>query len=194
MQRANPKAQQRGKSGVLVAGLGAAFVAAGLTFALMSGSSTAPSSPSVETTAPVQTAMQVQPAPAQAPAPVQLAPPVQTAPPPQAPPIAQAPPPQDKSCTRSPLVEYAYVENGGSGVVRFREGDYVSPWITLSSQQQSIPFPTLRRDTYFKESIIIEGQGTNLVLGADGDHFQVPRVDGTYSYTMEWAPMKCPGQ
>ena len=192
MQQTNPKVQQRGKSGVLVAGLGAAFVAAGITFALMAGSSTAPPSTSAQPTAPVQTAMQVQPA--QAPAPVQLAPPVQTSPPLQAPPATQAAPPQDKSCTRSPLVEYAYVENGGSGVVRFREGDYVSPWITLSSQQQSIPFPTLRRDTYFKESIIIEGQATNIVLGADGDHFQVPRVDGTYSYTMEWAPMKCPGQ
>jgi hypothetical protein len=192
MQQTNPKAQQRGKSSALVAGVGAAFIAAGITFALTSGSSTSPSSTSVQAAAPVQTAMQVQ-AP-QAPAPVQVAPPVQTAPPLQAPPITQIAPPQDKSCTRSPLVEYAYVENGGSGVVRFREGDYVSPWITLSSQQQSIPFPTLRRDTFFKESIIIEGQATNIVLGADGDHFQVPRVDGTYSYTMEWAPMKCPGQ
>lgn len=194
MQQANPKAQQRGKTSVLVAGLGAAIVAAGITVALMSGSSTAPSSTQAQAIAPVQTAVQIQAPQVQTPPPVQVAPPVQTAPPLQAPPVAQAAPPQDKSCTRSPLIEFASVENGGSGVVRFREGDYISPWITLSGQEQQIVFPKFRGDTFFKESIIIEGQATNLVLGADGDHFQIPQVDGTYSYTMNWAPMKCPGQ
>jgi len=38
--------------------------------------------------------------------------------------------------------------------------------------------------------IIIEGDATNVVLGAGGDHFVVPRVDGSYSYTITWSPAK----
>jgi hypothetical protein len=176
MQQTNPQGQQRSKKSVLVAGLGAAFVAAGITFAMMSGNPTPTPSPS---TAPVQTA-----------APAQVAAPVQTAPP-----VAQAAPPQAKSCQREQLVELAWVENGGNGVIRFREGDYLSPPITLTSEPQPIVFPKFRPDAApLKEEIFIEGQATHLVLGADGDHYVIDRVDGSTSYTMNWAPKKCPTQ
>jgi hypothetical protein len=84
MQQTNPNAQPRGKTGTVVAGLGAAFVAAGITFAMLSGGSTPTSSAApaqatasaqiavpVQPAAPMQTAMQVQP-----PAPLQTAPPL----------------------------------------------------------------------------------------------------------------------
>jgi len=170
MPQTGRETQQRGKNSVLVAGLGAAFVAAGITFAMMSGS----------------------PAPAPSPtsAPVQGAAPVQTVPP-----IAQAAPPQAKTCQREQLVELAWVENGGSGVIRFREGDYLSPPITLTGEPQPIVFPKFRPEAApFREEIFIEGQATNLVLGADGDHYVIDRVDGSTSYTMNWAPKKCPTQ
>jgi hypothetical protein len=186
MQQTDSGAQQRGKKSALVAGLGAAFVAAGITFAVLSSGPAAPPSPSAaQATAPVQTAMQVQAPPAQ------IAPPVQAAPPPVQ--TAAAPmAPQAKSCPRRPLVEIAHVEHGGSGVVRFREGDYVSPWMTLSGEDQPIVFPTARRDTVFRDSIVIEGHATGLVLGADGDRFEVPNFDGSYNYTMDWhAAQKC---
>jgi hypothetical protein len=188
-QQTDSGAQQRGKKSALVAGLGAAFVAAGITFAVLSSGPAAPPSPSpAQTTAPAQTAMQVQ-AP-----PVQIAPPVQAAPP-QTPPVQTAAvplAPQARSCPRRPLVEIAHVEHGGSGVVRFREGDYVSPWITLSDEDQPIVFPAPRRDTIFRDSIIIEGRATGLVLGADGDRFEVPSFDGSYNYTMDWhAAQRC---
>jgi hypothetical protein len=190
MQQTNTSAQQRSKKSALVAGLGAAFVAAGITFAVLSSGPATPPSPSpVQATAPVQTAMQ-----AQAP-PVQTAPPVQAAPPQTAPPVQTAAvplAPQARSCPRRPLVEIAHVEHGGGGVVRFREGDYVSPWMTLSDEDQPIVFPTPRRDTVFRDSIVIEGHATGLVLGADGDRFEVPNFDGSYNYTMDWhAAQKC---
>jgi hypothetical protein len=189
-QQAGSGAQQRGKKSALVAGLGAAFVAAGITFAVLSSGLEAPPSPSsAQATAPAQTAMQVQ-AP-----PVQIAPPVQVAPSQTAPPVQTAAvplAPQARSCPRRPLVEIAHVEHGGSGVVRFHEGDYVSPWITLSDEDQPIVFPAPRRDTIFRDSIVIEGRATGLVLGADGDRFEVPSFDGSYNYTMDWhAAQKC---
>jgi len=188
-QQTGSGAQQRGRKSTLVAGLGAAFVAAGITFAVLSSGPAAPPSPSpAQATAPVQTAMQIQAPPAR------IAPPVQAAPQPAPPVETAAVPlaPQARSCPRRPLVEIAHVEHGGSGVVRFREGDYVSPWMTLSAEDQPIVFPTPRRDTVFRDSIVIEGRATGLVLGADGDRFEVPNFDGSYNYTMDWhAASKC---
>jgi hypothetical protein len=170
MQQTNPRADQRGKKSVLVAGLGAAFVSAGITFAIMSGSST----PSPSTT------------PLQAAAAVQATAPVQT------PPVAQAAPPQAKSCQVEPRWEIASVENGGSGVVRFRAGDYVSPWVTLTNEPQWVVFPTPRPGVPENEDIVIEGQATNVVLGAD--HFVIPKLDGSYGYGIRWRPAKCQDQ
>jgi hypothetical protein len=173
MQQTNPKAQQRGKKNVLVAGLGAAFVATGITFAVLSGNpATAPSPPQVQAAAQLQTA----PAPTT--------------------PAAEAAAPQTKSCQIEPRVEFASVENGGSGVVRFRAGDYLSPPITLTTEPQPIVFPKPRPEgAPLEESIIVEGQATNLVLGAEGDHFVIPRVDGSSTYWVTWSPAKaCDGQ
>ena len=42
-----------------------------------------------------------------------------------------------------------------------------------------------------KETITIEGSATNLLLGSEGDHFIIPRVDGSYSYEITWQPRRC---
>jgi hypothetical protein len=149
MDQTASRAQQGRKKSVLVAGLGAAFVSAGITIAVLAGN----------------------PSPSATP--------------------AQIAAPQVKACEIAPLIELASAENGGGGIIRFREGDFVSQPIKLNSSPQPIVFPRARPETApLKETIIIEGDATNVVLGAEGDHFVVPRVDGSYSYTITWSPAK----
>jgi hypothetical protein len=100
--------------------------------------------------------------------------------------------PDVKACKIEPLIELASAESGGGGTIRFREGNFLSQPITLTGTPQPIVFPRSRPETApLAESIIIEGNATNVVLGAEGDHFVVPRVDGSYSYTITWSPKKC---
>jgi hypothetical protein len=148
MQQAS-SGQTRKKS-KLVAGLGGAFVAAGITAAMLASNPSPPATP-------VQTAE-----------------------------------PAAKACQGEPLMQLVSTENGGGGTIRLREGDYLSPPIKLGSSPQAIVFPKLRPETGpLKETIIVEGDATNLVLGPEGDHVVIPRVEGTYSYTMTWSPKKC---
>jgi hypothetical protein len=144
------QAQRARKKSVLVAGLGAAIVTAGITAVLLAGNP-APS------TTPAQTAA-----------------------------------PEVKACQNQPLIEQASVENGGSGMIRFRRGDFVSQMMVLNGSPQPIIFPGVRPERFpLKETITIEGNATNVVLGAEGDHFIIPRVDGSYSYDITWQPRKC---
>jgi hypothetical protein len=161
MPQAASGTQQARKKSVLVAGLGAAFISAAITVVVLSSNPTPSATPAA---APVQTAA----APAQTAA------------------------PDVKACKIEPLIELASTENGGGGTIRFREGNFVSQPITLTGTPQPIVFPRGRPETApLEESIIIEGNATNVVLGAEGDHFVVPRVDGSYSYTITWSPKKC---
>jgi hypothetical protein len=149
MQQTDSLARQGRNKSVLVAGLGAALVATGITAVMLAGNP-APS------TTPAQTAV-----------------------------------PQVKACEIAPLIELASAENGGSGIIRFREGDFVSQPIKLTGSPQPVVFPRARPETApLKETIIIEGDATNVVLGAEGDHFVVPRVDGSYTYTITWSPAR----
>jgi hypothetical protein len=105
---------------------------------------------------------------------------------------AQIAEPAAKACQRAPLIELASAENGGGGIIRLRQGDFLSPPITLTGTPQQIVFPKPRPELApMAETIIVEGNATNLVLGAEGDHFVVPSVNGTYSYTITWSPSKC---
>lgn len=160
-----PASQSKGrKKSVLVAGIGAAIVTVGITAVLMSGNPAPSIAPAQTAAAPVQTAA----------APVQAA------------------APEVRACQNQPLVELAFVENGGSGMIRFRRGDFVSQMLTLNGSPQPIVFPGVRPEGFpLKEEIIIEGEATNLVLGAEGDHYVIPRVSGSTSYTIIWQPRKC---
>jgi hypothetical protein len=143
------QAQRARKKSVLVAGLGAAIVTAGITAVLLAGNP-APSTTPAQTAAPV------------------------------------------KACQNQPLIEQASVENGGSGMIRFRRGDFVSQMMVLNGSPQPIIFPGVRPERFpLTETITIEGNATNVVLGAEGDHFIIPRVDGSYSYDITWQPRKC---
>jgi hypothetical protein len=111
--------------------------------------------------------------------------PVQTAP-------VQAAAPEVKACRNEHLMELASVENGGSGMIRFRRGDFVSQTLVLNGSPQPIVFPGARPEGFpLKEEIVIEGEATNLVLGAEGDHYVIPRVSGSTTYTIIWQPRKC---
>jgi hypothetical protein len=160
-----PASESQGrKKSMLVAGIGAAIATAGITAVLMSGNPAPSTTPAQTAAASVQTAA----APAQAAA------------------------PEVKSCENQPLVELASVENGGSGMIRFRRGDFASQMLVLNGSPQPIVFPGVRPEGFpLKETIIIEGEATNLVLGAEGDHYVIPRVSGSTSYTIIWQPRKC---
>jgi hypothetical protein len=163
MQQPASESQGRKKS-MLVAGIGAAIATAGITAVLMSGNPTPSTTPAQTAAASVQTAA----APASAAA------------------------PEVKSCQNHPLVELASVENGGSGMIRFRRGDFVSQMLVLNGLPQQIVFPGVRPEGFpLKEAIIIEGEATNLVLGAEGDHYVIPRVSGSTTYAIIWQPRKC---
>lgn len=57
--------------------------------------------------------------------------------------------------------------NNGSGVVRFREGNYLSPPITLTNKPQDVTFPLPRPEFgSVDEMITIEGNATNLVIAS----------------------------
>jgi hypothetical protein len=93
---------------------------------------------------------------------------------------------------REPRMQLVSTANGGGGTVRFRAGDYLSPPITLGSSPQPVVFPKLRPEKgLVNETIIVEGDATNLLLGPVGSQVVIPRVQGTYSYLMTWAPKKC---
>jgi hypothetical protein len=97
-----------------------------------------------------------------------------------------------KACQREPLMQLVSTENGGGGTIRLRAGDYLSPPIKLGSSPQAVVFPKLRSESVpVKETIIVEGDATNLVLGTEGALVVIPRVEGTYSYIWTWAPKKC---
>jgi hypothetical protein len=149
MQQAS-SGQTRKKS-ILVAGLGGAFVAAGITAAMLASNPSPPATP-------VQTAE-----------------------------------PTANTCQqREPRMQLVSTGNGGGGTVRFRAGDYLSPPITLGSSPQPVVFPKLRPEKgLVNETIIVEGDATNLLLGPVGSQVVIPRVQGTYSYLMTWAPKKC---
>jgi hypothetical protein len=57
--------------------------------------------------------------------------------------------------------------NTGSGTVRLREGDYLSPPIRLSTQPQLVVFPLDRpKEVPAVEVITIEGNATDVVLAS----------------------------
>jgi hypothetical protein len=153
-QAASQQAQHARRRRVLASGPGAAMVTAGITAVLLAGNP-APSTTPAET----------------APAPAQIA---TTG--------TETTAPDVKACQNQPLIELASVENGGSGMIRFRKGDFASQMMVLNDSPQPIVFPGVRDEGFpLKETITIEGSATNLVLGAEGDHFIIPRVDGSYS-------------
>ena len=91
-----------------------------------------------------------------------------------------------------PLMLYVATTNGG-GTVRFREGSYLSPPITLSTEPQPVIFPRARsQTTTIEELVTIEGQATNLVTMSplSGARHEYPVINGSLALTATWLPFK----
>jgi hypothetical protein len=100
--------------------------------------------------------------------------------------------PAANQCQRVPLMLLVSTTAGG-GTVRFREGDYLSPPIKLSTQPQTVTFPRLRPETTMVEEVItIEGQATDLVTTSPLTNYRMvyPIVDGLLPITARWIPFK----
>jgi hypothetical protein len=98
-----------------------------------------------------------------------------------------------KACKSVPLMVTAFTEKGG-GTVRFREGDWLSPPITLTSEPQPVVFPRARSQTEaITEVITIEGQATDLILAwpTNQRHENYLTVNRVVSYTQTWSPLPC---
>jgi hypothetical protein len=96
---------------------------------------------------------------------------------------------QCQSLPRSMLV----MTNTGGGTVRFREGNYLSPPIVLSTQPQTVVFPLPRPETTpIDEIITIEGDATDLVIASPVTNLRTtyPQLTGTFSIKKNWVPLK----
>jgi hypothetical protein len=105
---------------------------------------------------------------------------------------AQAASVPKNECTSLPLVLMVSTETGG-GTIRFREGDYLSPPITLSRTPQNVYFPRPRPEAgQMKETIVIEGDATNIVMVSPVTHARnvVAKVSGSFSYLGTWFAFK----
>ena len=83
-------------------------------------------------------------------------------------------------------------ENGG-GTVRFRASGYLSPPFNITREPQVIVFPLPRLDTALApEDITIEGNATNIVLTSEITEYRqvFNRVDGSFTFHVDWKPMK----
>lgn len=99
---------------------------------------------------------------------------------------------QCQSLPRSMLV----MTNTGGGTVRFREGNFLSPPIVLSTQPQTVVFPLPRPETTAVDEIItIEGDATDLVIASPITNARntYPQLTGTFAIKKNWVPLKSCG-
>jgi hypothetical protein len=95
-------------------------------------------------------------------------------------------------CQSSALMIQASTNTGG-GTIRFREGSYLSPPITLTNIPQTVVFPRARSTTErIDEVITIEGNATDVVTTFPMGNFQTvyPIVSGVLAFSAHWQPMR----
>jgi hypothetical protein len=97
-----------------------------------------------------------------------------------------------KACKSVPIMLTVFTEKGG-GTVRFREGDWLSPPITLTNEPQPVVFPRARSQTEaITEVISLEGQATDLiVVWPLSQRRESLTLNGVVSYSQTWSPMPC---
>lgn len=80
----------------------------------------------------------------------------------------------------------------GSGTVRLRDGNYLSPLITLSAQRQPVVFPQPRPgENPLDDVITIEGNSSDVVITSDfNPNPRVFNVAGLTAFAVTWKPMK----
>jgi hypothetical protein len=80
----------------------------------------------------------------------------------------------------------------GSGSVRLRDGNYVSPPITLGAQRQPVVFPQLRPgENPLDDVITIEGNSDNVIITSDfNPNPRIFNVPGLAAFAVTWKPIK----
>jgi hypothetical protein len=80
----------------------------------------------------------------------------------------------------------------GSGTVRLRDGNYLSPPITLSAQRRPVVFPQPRPgENPLDDVITIEGNSNDVVITSDfNPNPRVFNVVGLTAFAVTWKPMK----
>ena len=106
-----------------------------------------------------------------------------------------APAPMENTAPQCKIIKRQFMvsTNTGSGTVRLREGDYLSPPIKLGTQPQLVVFPLDRpRDIPAVEVITVEGNATDVVLASTVTTWrhQFNKVDGVIAFQSSWLPLK----
>jgi hypothetical protein len=80
----------------------------------------------------------------------------------------------------------------GSGTVRLRDGNYLSPPITLSAQRRPVVFPQPRPgENPLDDVVTIEGNSSDVVITSDfNPNPRVFNVVGLTAFAVTWKPMK----
>jgi hypothetical protein len=97
-----------------------------------------------------------------------------------------------KQCENMPLMILVSTNTGG-GTVRFREGNYLSPPITLSTVPQTVVFPRPRSTVAeIEEVITIEGNATDLVTTSPVTQNRnvYPKISGILAIDAKWRPLQ----
>jgi hypothetical protein len=98
---------------------------------------------------------------------------------------------QAQQCTM--IQRKLYVSTAtGHGSVRLRDGNYVSPPITLSTQRQPVVFPQARPgETPLDDVITIEGNSDNVMISSDfNPGLGVFNVPGLVAFKITWKAVK----
>jgi hypothetical protein len=95
---------------------------------------------------------------------------------------------QCQALTRKLLVS----TTSGSSTVRLREGNYLSPPITLTAVPQSVVFPMPRPDSAPVEEVLtIEGNANDVVITSELTNLRkVFDVHGVSAFNVIWKPLK----
>jgi hypothetical protein len=95
-------------------------------------------------------------------------------------------------CENLPLMILVSTTSG-SGTIRFREGNYLSPPVTLSTVPQTVTFPRPRSTiAEIEEVITIEGNATDLVTTSPVTGYRkvYPQISGILAINAKWRPLK----
>ena len=95
-------------------------------------------------------------------------------------------------CENLPLMILVSTDTG-SGTIRFREGDYLSPPIKLSTVPQTVVFPRPRSTVAeIQEVITIEGNATDVVTTSPVSGYRkvYPQISGLLAINARWRALK----
>jgi hypothetical protein len=113
--------------------------------------------------------------------------------PPAPPPVqtySPAPVPPQTQCS---LIQRKFYV-AGNGIIRIRDGDFVSTPVELGPYPQVVLMDLPRPANGFSapETIVVEGRATTVVMTSDLPGFQkvINRLRGTSSFGVQWAPLK----